>query len=297
MKNERIERCSGAAFTATLVGVITFICAPANAAHEMIYAVDTGNNLINFWSDAPANVLNSYPIAGLQSGEAILGIDWWNGQIYGLGSSSRLYTINYANGQATQVGGVFVPPLIGSTFGVDNGPSGYQVVSGLGQSLLVNRGTATVTTEPILNYVAGDTFFGIFPRMNALAYDGATGRWYAADTLQHTLAGFDPATGGLSTIGMMGIDVSTSNGMDISPFTRIMYLGTPAAATDLQANLYIMSELTGVATLVGQIGAPGADILVQGLTVVPEPGIFGLSALGALLVGRRMLARRRRQGS
>ena len=54
------------AFAASLIGLSTFICAPANAAHEMIYAIDTGNNLINFWSDSPANVLNSYNVTGLQ---------------------------------------------------------------------------------------------------------------------------------------------------------------------------------------------------------------------------------------
>ena len=126
--------------------------------------------------------------------------------------------------------------------------------------------------------------------MDALAYDYASGNWFAGDTLQNTLAGFNPATGGLSTIGLMGIDAARLNGMDISPFTGIMYIDTPAASSDPQANLYTVNKVTGMVTLVGQIGSPGDDILVRGLTVVPEPGSVVLLALGVLGL---FMARRR----
>jgi hypothetical protein len=285
---------------ATLIGLVTFTSVPAKAVpHEMIYAVDTGDNLINFFSDAPGNVLNSFNITGVQFGEEIRGIDYWNGTIYGLGSASRLYTINPNTGAATQVGaGQFNPLLNGQTFGVDNGPAGFQVVSGLGggQNLLVDRVTGAVVggvAGPSLHYVAGDPFFGVSPRVDALAYDGATGNWYAGDTLQNTLAHFDPVTGALSTINFMGIDPSRFNGMDISPATDIMYLGTPAASSDPQANLYIISQGTGFASLVGQIGQPGDNYLIRGLTVVPIPepssvALLGLGAFGLLFARRRL---------
>lgn len=295
MKTTRGGRLLKGTFAASLLGMVIFAGSPARAAHEMIYAVDTGDNLINFFSDAPGNVLNSFSITGIQFGEEIRGIDFWNGTIYGLGSSSRLYTINPNTGAATQVGaGQFAPLLNGQTFGVDNGSAGFQVVSGLGggQNLLVDRVTGAVVggvAGPSLHYVAGDPFFGVSPRVDALAYDGLTGNWYAGDTLQNTLASFNPATGALSTIGMLGIDASRFNGLDISPFTDIMYMGTPQASADPQANLYIVNPLNGFSSLVGQIGQPGDNYLIRGLTVVPEPGSLVLLALGAsgLIFARR----------
>lgn len=290
MKNKGFRQLLGSACVATLIGLGAAI--PANAAHEMIYAVDVQNNLINFWSDAPANVINSYNLTGLQFAEEVRGIDFWNGTILALGSSSRLYTINPNTGAATQVGaGQFSTLLNGQTFATDNSPAGFQVVSGLGggQNLLVDRTTAGVTVQPNVSYASGDPLFGVAPRIDGLAYDPATQRFYAADTLQNTLAMFSPASGVLNTIGMLGIDPSRFNGFDISGFTGISYLGTPAASSDPQANLYSVNTTTGAASLIGQIGQPGDNYLIRAMTVVPEPGSMALLGLGlaALLAARR----------
>ena len=149
MKTRRIQQSIRGALGAVLVGFTTFVCAPANAAHEHIYALQYGGlTLFDFYSDAPQNVLNAYAINGLQFGETIQSIDYWNGTIYGLGSSSRLYTINPNTGLATQVGaGQFSPILNGFTFGVDNDPSGLRVVSGNLQNLLVSRATGAVLSS------------------------------------------------------------------------------------------------------------------------------------------------------
>jgi hypothetical protein len=287
MKTTKGRKILSYILAVSMLGVVIFNGSPAKAAHEMIYAVDTGDNLINFWSDAPANIINSYNITGLQFGEEIRGIDYWNGAIYGLGSSSRLYTIDPNTGASTQVGsGQFAPLLNGQTFGWDNGPAGAQVVSGLGggQSLLVSRATGVATAEPNLAYAAGDPFFGQQPRVDALAYDNVAGIWYASDTLKNTLAFFNPATGLLNTINLLGIDPSRFNGMDNSPFTGILYMGTPAASSDPQANLYWVDKGTGLASLIGQIGQPGDDYLIRGLTVVPEPGSLVLVTLGVFAI-------------
>jgi hypothetical protein len=293
MKTGKTRQSVRSTLAAILIGFSAFVCAPANAAHESIYAVDTGNNLINFYSDAPANIVNSFFITGLQLNEEIRGIDYWNGTIYGLGSSSRLYTIDPNTGAATQVGsGQFAPLLNGQTFGFDNGPTGIQAVSGLGggQNLSLNRATGVATAAPSMNYAAGDPFFGLLPRVDALAYDGVSGIWYAADTLQNTLALLNPTTGVLNTINMLGIDPSRFNGMDNSSFSGIMYMGTPAASSDPQANLYWINKTTGMASLIGQIGQPGDNYLIRGLTVIPEPSslaLLGLGAFGFWLARRR----------
>ncbi len=259
----------------------------------MIYAVDTTGNLINFWSDSPGTLLNAYGISGLQANEEIRGLDYYDGVMYGLGSFNHLYAINQF-GIASQVGGIISPPVSGLTFGVDNGPAGFQITSGLsgGQSLLIDRTTAAATVEPSMQYAAGDPNFGLGPRVDALAYDASSGNWYAGDTLQNTLALLDPTTGVLHTIGQLGIDAARYNGLDISAVSDIMYMGTPAASSDPQANLYSVDKATGQVTLIGQIGAPGDNTLVQGLTVVPEPSSLALLVLGG--VGF-LFARRRQQ--
>jgi hypothetical protein len=257
---------------------------PANAAHELIYGVDyPGSTLFSFYSDAPGNILSAYGITGLGGG-TIQGIDFWNGTMYGLGSGSRLFTLDPNTGAATPVGSGFSPILNGFTFGVDNGPSGFQVVSGNGQNLLIDRATGTAFAFPALNPGT--------PRVDALAFDSASGIWYAADTLANTVGTLNPSTGTFSPVGPAGIDIARYNGLDISPATGIMYLDSPAASSDPQANLYIIDKTTGMATLVGQIGNPGDNILVRGLTVVPEPSSLVLLALGAVGL---LFARRRQQ--
>ena len=272
MKTTRAGHFIKRILAGTLIGSVTFTCMPAKAAHEMIYAVDQFNNLFNFYSDNPAQLIDVHYITGVQSGEEIRGIDYWNGTIYGLGSSSRLYSLNPNTGAATQVGsGQFNPLLNGQTFGVDNGPAGFLITSGNGQSLLISRSTGVAIGGPALSYAAGDLLAGQTPRVDALAYDDLTGIWYAGDTLHKTLARFNPSTDLLTTIGMMGIWPSKDNGLDISPVTGIMYMATPAYELDPQANLYTVDKTNGSVTLVDQIGKPGDDILVRGLTVFCGP--------------------------
>jgi hypothetical protein len=287
MKTTRIHQFIKGAFAAALVGIVTFTAVPANAAHEMIYAVDQNNNLINFFSDSPGTLINTYSINGIKPAEEVRGIDFWQGTIYAFGSFGELYTLNPANGVATQVGSGFGVTPNGASFGVDNGPTSFEVVSGLGQNLLVNRSTGIATVGLCqLAYTIGDPNFGVRPRVDALAYDDAAGKWYGCDTLANTLVSFDCV---LHTIGPLGIDASRFNGFDISGGTGIAYLGTPAASSDPQSNLYTVNKTTGAATLVAQIDYPTANTLVGGLTVVPEPSTVVLLALGAfgLLFARR----------
>src|SRR5664279_292222 len=269
------------------VGVVLFAAARANAATELLFGVELAtDNLISFNSDAPGSILTSHAINGLQSGEAIRGIDMGpNGLLYGLGSSSRLYTIDPNTGQATAVGGQFSTVLNGSTFGFDIGPTGARVTSDLGQALLINTSTGVATPQSSLFYASGDPHFGAAPRVDALALNPANGAWIAGDSLANSFATLTPGTGSLSTIGNAGIDFARNNGLDFSQNTGILYLVSPAASSDPAANLYTVNPLTGAVSLVGLIGNVGDNILVDGLTVasVPEPSSLGLLALGSVL--------------
>jgi hypothetical protein len=269
------------------IGVVLFASARANAATELMFGVELStDNLISFNSDAPGTILTSHAINGLQTGEAIRGIDMGpNGLLYGLGSSSRLYTIDPITGLATAVGGQFSTVLNGSTFGFDIGPTGARVTSDLAQALLIDlsTGVATVQASPV--YAPGDPHFGVAPRIDALSLNPANGAWIAGDSLANSFAAFTPGTGALSTIGNAGIDFARNNGLDFSQNTGILYLVSPAASSDPAANLYTVDPTTGAVSLVGLIGNVGDNILVGGLTVasVPEPSSLGLLALGSVL--------------
>ncbi len=272
MKSRRIQRFIQGPLAVALVGVSVLICAPANAAHEAIYAVDLDNNLTMFWSDAPQTITSQYAISGIQQAEEIRGMDEWNGTLYALGSFGNLYTLD-TFGNATQVGPQFSTPLSGAVFGVDNDPSGFRTVGNLGQSLLIDRTLGTVTS--VLPNVP--------QRVDAVAYDGVSGTWYAANTLTDTLQTWIPGSGTVINVGLgLGIDASRNNGFDISALSGIAYMVTPAASSDPQANLYTVDLLTGMVSLVGQVGNPGEDWLFRAMTVVPEPSSFALLMLGAV---------------
>jgi hypothetical protein len=71
-----------------------------------LVALSTGNQLLASDSGAPGTVQGRLPVTGLQPGESLLGIDFRpsTGQLYGLGSSDRLYVIDTNSGAAAAVG-------------------------------------------------------------------------------------------------------------------------------------------------------------------------------------------------
>jgi len=290
MKTNQSVRFLKGVLAGMLTAVLALACVSAKAAHELIYAVDVNNNLVKFYSDTPGTIFEAHAINGLQLNEEIRGLDSWEGILYGLGSSSRLYTIDPNTGAAAQIGaGQFSPLLNGQVFGFDHdGLTGLRVVSPQAQNLVVDQSTGVATAGPTNMYVLGDVNYGKPPVVSGLAYNMYTGQWFAADYGINSLASFNPATGGLSTLGPIGFDVARLNGMDVSPDTGIMYLISAATSSDPQGNLYFFNGT--VFQLVGQVGFPGDEVLYRALTVAPEPSSIALLGLGALGL---MLARRR----
>ncbi len=256
---------------------VTLASAPAFA--ENIYAIGYSggpDQIIRFSSSAPSTILGAVFVSGLQPLEQLMGLDSWNGVIFGVGSFGRLYTVNGLTGVATAVGSGF-SALSGSSFGVENDTSGIRVVSDLDQNLLVNRTTGGLISS-------GPDMTPTSLRIDALAWNPANFTMYAIDSSANTFGTANLAAGTFTSLGALGIDVSRNNGFNISS-NGVAYLGSPATSGDPQANLYSVNLTTGAATLIGQIGAPGDNWLVRGLTtdtVVPEPGSMTLLALGGL---------------
>jgi hypothetical protein len=263
---------------------------PAAGDAELIYAVSSTNGLLSFDSATPGTT-SSVAITGLQSGENILGIDLRpaTGQLYALGSTSRLYTINPATGAATQVGsGTFTPALSGTAFGFDFNPTvdRIRVVSDANQNFRLNPDTgAVVATDTNLAYATGDPNFGGDPNVVASAYvnnvAGATVTTLEAidsnldfGVLQGSVDGtpISPNTGQLFSATPLGVNTSDAVGFDFSGVTGTGYLSlTPP--TGSASSLYTLDGVT--VTLVGTIGTGlivvDITVGVQGVAPTPTP--------------------------
>lgn len=211
------------------------------------YAIDVDNNLLIFNPAATMQQTISKGITGTQSGEKILGIDMRpvNGQLYGLGSTGRLYTFNLSSGAAAVVGTV---PLVlsGTDFGFDFNPTvdRIRVISNTGQNLRVNPNDGTLSAADLpLN--PG------MPAVTAAAYTnnfaGATSTTlFDIDTNTDRLARQDPPNNGtLVDIGPIGINATSANGFDIGGTTGTAYAVLTAGSS---AGIYTINLQTGAAT-------------------------------------------------
>ncbi|MET0243759.1 MAG: DUF4394 domain-containing protein [Flavitalea sp.] len=213
------------------------------------YVISAANELVIYNNLSGSTVAKA--ITGLQPGESVLGIDTRpvNGQLYILGSSSRVYTVNASSGAAVAVGSSsFSTPLSGTSFGFDFNPAvdRIRIVSNTGQNLRVHPetgvvafvdgmlkpGTPSVTAAAYTNNFAGTTATVLYD------IDSETNMLYKQDP---------PNDGTLTAVGPLGIDVNAANGFDIGSTSGTSYaLLTTSAGT----KLYSVSLTTGTATVI-----------------------------------------------
>jgi hypothetical protein len=211
------------------------------------YAVDGMNNFYIFNPSASTAPVTK-TIAGLMAGETLKGIDFrpLNGQLYGLGSTGRIYTLNAANGAATVVGAGPYASLNGAYFGFDFNPvvDRIRVVSRNGQNLRLHPVTGLlVATDAMLN-----------PGMPSVSSDAYTNNF--AGTTTTTLYDIDcrtdslymqvpPNDGTLVPVGTIGVDAQSENGFDIGSTSGIAYALFTVGSSH---GLYTINLNTGAAT-------------------------------------------------
>lgn len=229
------------------------------------FAIGSSNNLLGFNVSDPGKIISDKPVTGLQTGEAILAIDIRpaTGQIYGLGSTSRLYMIDKTTAVATVVGtSPFTPALSGSTFGFDFNPSvdRIRVISNTKQNFRLNPETGVVAGADT------DLTPGT-PAVSAAAYNNnqaasATTVLYVIDPSTDKLYTMsNPNAGIMTEVGALNINVDGNNGFDINGTDNKAYaLLTVGSAT----KLYSINLTTGAATAVGDFTGP-----VKGLALIP----------------------------
>jgi hypothetical protein len=271
--------------------------APDRSQGALAYA-SAGTSIATFDTDTPGTV-SSVGITGLQLGETLTGIDVRpaDAMIYGVGSSSRVYTINPITGVAVQIGssGAFV--ISGTSFGMDFNPVPDRI-------RFVGNDEQNLRLNPITGGLAAtDTSLSPAANIVGAAYTNN----FAGATLT-TLYGIDSAAGNLvligsingspnspnggliSTVGSLGLGTNLSEniGFDISGASgAAMATITTGGVT----RLYNVNLATGATTVVGTIGNGATAYSGFTFAAVPEPSTtLALAGTTGLLLRRRRTA-------
>jgi hypothetical protein len=189
-----------------------------------------GSKLDKFSTSNPEKVMSSMVITGMQDGEMIVGIDFRpaTGQLYGLGSRSRLYVINPSSGAATFAAALTTIPagsttsvplaLSGTSFGFDFNPAvdRIRIVSNTGQNLRAHPTTGVTIVDGSINPASVS--------VNGAAYDNndtdstTTTELFALDPANDRLYEIDPPNNGTLIDPLpININITGDGGFDIAP--------------------------------------------------------------------------------
>lgn len=247
-----------------IVAALALLLSPSAAhAKQPIVALTTSNSLLTFDANAPGTILSTVAVSGLQSGENLLGIDLRpvDHQLYGLGSTGRLYRVDRVSGAATQIGtGTFAVALNGIDFGFDVNPTvdRIRITSDAEQNMRVNPNNGTVVDgDPATPGTQADG--NLNPPGNVVAsaytndFTGAvTTSLYGIDSALDSLVLQNPPNNGVLTqVGLLGVDTLGLVGFDIAPLSGTAYASLTVGAGP---QLFTVNLTTGAATLIGTIG-------------------------------------------
>ena len=276
------------------------IAIAGEASALVVYGLTDANSLVRFDSASPGTVNSTVAVTGLTAGAALLGIDFRpaNGQLYGVSSDSRLYTINLSSGVATAIGSAGAFTLNGTSFGYDFNPvpDRIRVTSDADQNLRLHPITGALAgTDTLLAYASGDINAGTNPNIVGSAYTNSfsgtpTTTLFGIDSaLDILVTQFPPNGGKLNTVGSLGFDTSDQVGFDIFFFGNQAFASLSADGGS--SSFYSINLATGAATAIGAIGS-GLQISDIAIQQVPEPGTMTL--LAAALLGSITVRLRRR---
>lgn len=195
-----------------------------NVGPDLVYYALRGGLIVDKYSTTnPEATPKGVNITGLQAGETILSIDFRpaTNQMYGVGSTSRLYLIDQESGVATMVGTTpFTPALEGGVKAFDFNPmvDRIRLVTGTGQSLRLNPNTGTVAfTDGRINGQAGAQIAGVAYTNSVFGAMATSTELYAIDITSAKLFEINPPNNGtLMENGPLGLSPMGEGGFDIS---------------------------------------------------------------------------------
>ena len=223
------------------------------------YTVTPTNSLLIFNPENPTATV-AKPLSGLEANETIAGIDFRpvNGQLYALGSHSRLYTVNTSSGAVAFVASLSTP-LSGESFGVDFNPTvdRLRIVSNTGQNLRVNPADGVTLVDGSLNPGT--------PAVTGAAYTnnfaGATTTMlFDIDVMSDKLFTQNPPNAGtLVEVGNLGVNVEAANGFDIGGTSGTAYALLTSGGSTM---LYRINTSTGAASSTGNFSSAANGLAV-----------------------------------
>jgi len=256
-------------------------------AKEMIYAVTTSNQLIQFNAGQPQKILSSKPLTGLAAQDTLLGIDYRvaKGQLFALGASGQLYRIDTKTGGASAIGTPSALPKEGSIeWGVDFNPTvdRIRVVNNAGFNLRLHPDTGAVVDgnpdqpgvqfDGRLAYDASDVNAGKTPGVVAAGYtynkdndkittnyalDGKLGLLVHQGTKEGVQPMVSPNTGRLYTVGSLGVGSFERATLDISDVSNAAY---SAISSGSKSSWYRIDLASGKAALIGTVAGGEAVV-------------------------------------
>ncbi|MCC7642709.1 DUF4394 domain-containing protein [Janthinobacterium sp. EB271-G4-3-1] len=260
---------------------------PVVAAGD-VFVLTASNKLLSFDRATPATIRTTATVTGLQAGENLLGIDFRpaDGQLYGVGSTGRIYTLNGVTGAATvkatlaaDAGDATAPytALAGTEFGVDFNPVAdrLRIVSNTGQSLRINVDTGATTTDGNINGGAANTAITAAAYTNSFAGTAST-TLFVIDGANATLYTQNPPNNGtLASAVPLGVAATGVAGFDIDARTNTGYAVMTVAGA---RNLYTLNlaAATAPATLVAAIGV-AEELRGIALRAPAAPVAYGLT--------------------
>ena len=248
------------------------------------YGLTVNNEIVKIEGKNVSRATNVTSITGLPSDASIIAIDFRpaTGQLYGLGSNKRLYTINYTTGLASPIGEEpFATELDGAMVGFDFNPTvdRIRLVTSLGKNLRLHPETGSLVAMDGTINPGG-------PQITAVAYcnsfAGATSTiLYDIDAHADKLYKQDPPNDGkLVEVGNLEVDFSGESGFDISPDNKY------ALATLNEGNkygskqkLYRIDLNKGKATLVCELDKP-----LIGLAIPTRPVAYAADLENNLVI-------------
>ena len=265
----RIRQRVTAISTCAAVALATAATVEAHTA----FGLTGGNAIVLFDTNAPGVPLGGAAITGLQPGETALAIDLRpsTGQLYALGSTSRLYVVDPSTGAAVAVGPTFTPALAGGQFAFDFHPvlDRIRVVSDSGQNLQLNPDTGAVTVvDP---GVTGGAIAQVAHSNNAPGL--ATTTLFAIDPITNQLLSSTSTDGAAyQVVGPLGVDPDAAVGFDVAANDNVAYAALSVGVT---TSLYRIDLSSGAATLVGDFTAGPLRAITVAARVVPLIALRG----------------------
>lgn len=232
------------------------------------YGLTAMNGLVKYNANNSGSAISTMSVTGLQGGESLLAIDFrpGTGQLYGVGSTNRLYLINTNTGAATALGaGPFSPALSGSMTGFDFNPTvdRIRLVTSSGQNLRLHPETGAVAaTDGNLN--PGSPNIGSAGYTNNMSGASATELFVIDFTTTMLYKQNPPNDGTLVPVGSLGLSSAPTadGGFDIAPD------GT-ALANFKMGNMNHLFQIDTATGKAADLGMLSADLI--GLAIPTTP--------------------------